>query len=616
MDSSRSLPEPEQARPQLTWTQAEAAPARALEFAQPSREGPAEEREIQKSQQPVGKDIGLIQMHLTPRHLQHELALIRNVSEKSRFYDAKIPYIMAFSNAHEQLEPLNLPVHISRSSSEEDVQFLNQIYGSMYCLGPGMFDIETCQRQDGKLSITSADRWTDGLAVMHRFQFQNDADGNLTSVIYRNRHIANSLEERLRKPSSSHFAQPNQWLSRHMYQHKWNPEPTIVNANHHLLLSAFPYGRKLSDPRTRDIVERSETQLLAMSDMPLVQEVDPVTLVPKKVVSLYQVNPQFGGLLTSTPLRDEVRGEIIQCVMDLGLNTATYKIFAISDEDFLDPPGHLLAEIRAPPTAHFELAYTPHYIILVRFPYRVAGGNWQLALSKKNLWSMKFDSEDHVYFHVIDRNKRREIAMYAGASCYALSIINAFETTNTIYVDMNAYNSDLINSCLGLSNLRKLGMPPLPDSSMRRFSLSVMLHDIQSKSKKTLEAPFSLVSDFPVEFGAISPRDMGSGYRYCYGLSISPELRSNMNQIWNSIICIDTDSKTRIEWKSDGCFPGPPVFVDIGYERDVVMSVVLDSNHDSSFVLMLDSNDLRELARVKLPFAVPLYRSIYFLKRP
>jgi carotenoid cleavage dioxygenase-like enzyme len=119
-------------------------------------------------------------------------------------------------------------------------------------------------------------------------------------------------------------------------------------------------------------------------------------------------------------------------------------------------------------------------------------------------------------------------------------------------------------------------------------------------------------TDFPVEFGCVNPKYRKHECQYAYGLSISIDARYRTNQIWNTIVKADLNSKQRTEWCEEYCFPSHPVFVSSPHHEGndaehegIVLSVVLDSKFDRSFLLFLDANTMREIARVDMPHAVP-----------
>jgi carotenoid cleavage dioxygenase-like enzyme len=62
-------------------------------------------------------------------------------------------------------------------------------------------------------------------------------------------------------------------------------------------------------------------------------------------------------------------------------------------------------------------------------------------------------------------------------------------------------------------------------------------------------------------------------------------------------------------WHEPGCYPGEPVFIDRpgGSAEDdgAILSVVLDSSTERSFLLILDSETFEEVARAEAPHHIP-----------
>jgi len=73
---------------------------------------------------------------------------------------------------------------------------------------------------------------------------------------------------------------------------------------------------------------------------------------------------------------------------------------------------------------------------------------------------------------------------------------------------------------------------------------------------------------------------------------------------------IDTETGESTAWSQPGCYPGEPVFVaEPGAEAEddgVLLSVVLDAQAESSFLLVLDAATLEPLARAVVPHVIPL----------
>jgi carotenoid cleavage dioxygenase-like enzyme len=91
-------------------------------------------------------------------------------------------------------------------------------------------------------------------------------------------------------------------------------------------------------------------------------------------------------------------------------------------------------------------------------------------------------------------------------------------------------------------------------------------------------------------------------YRYAWGIGFGGG--------WiDRIVKADVLERRSITWSDDHCFPGEPVFVAApdakGEDEGVLLSVVFDGRRGNSFLLVLDSRSLDELARAEVPHHIP-----------
>jgi beta,beta-carotene 9',10'-dioxygenase len=81
------------------------------------------------------------------------------------------------------------------------------------------------------------------------------------------------------------------------------------------------------------------------------------------------------------------------------------------------------------------------------------------------------------------------------------------------------------------------------------------------------------------------------------------------NDFLNQLVKVDVQGRAACVWREDGCYPGEPVFVAApsanSEDNGVVLSLVLDSNKDNSFLLVLDGSSFEEVARATIPHRVP-----------
>ena len=150
---------------------------------------------------------------------------------------------------------------------------------------------------------------------------------------------------------------------------------------------------------------------------------------------------------------------------------------------------------------------------------------------------------------------------------------------------------------------------------LARFTVPASLLTKERSCDETLKVTDDDLSLLAHEFPCVNPYFHGSEHRFVYGCSF-PYLPKS------ALYKYDIETKTHLVW--DGgpdLIPSEPVFVpdpkfspliqavversDQSWEdRGVVLAVVNISSNDSSFLLVLDATDFRELARVQTPIVI------------
>ncbi|KAI9009750.1 retinal pigment epithelial membrane protein-domain-containing protein [Gaertneriomyces semiglobifer] len=516
-------------------------------------------------------------------------------------YDPRVPYIAGFSNGIEITDPIILN---NVELSEEIPQWLR---GALYLNGPGLFDIEYISKKQ-KLSTFSFEHWFDGLALIHRFEI----DVALRQVQYRSRFTARCLESLVRQHAQrTHVDTGTElgWLG----LQKMESDPSAVSVNF-AVYPNFPLG-----------VSAQKDHLILTADTSVIQEIDPVTLIPKRAARYSDVNPAFKGIgAGGTPQLDVSNdGSIVNFVVEEGWGSEDkWRFFALDHGDPFDPPGHVITTLNAPRSYVHTFALTKHFIVLIIFPYKTtwgAGLRKFTPLAKRrdaiHREDVYFDPNGSTTFYVIDRPRRKVVTVYRTGPMFALNIVNAYESLSdqTVYIDLNCYDSDEIIKCWQLENLRTLEMPPWPAASVRRYSLGMIpeASAVYKVDKRKLSQPnFTHRTDYTLEFASVNPRYRTLPYTFAWGLSITPAKRRLTNVIWDCLVKANVSDKTRREWHEDGCYPGPPTMVpkpgsSAAEDEGVVMCLVLDTKDNTSFLLILDSSTMSEVGRARLPMAVP-----------
>jgi carotenoid cleavage dioxygenase-like enzyme len=238
---------------------------------------------------------------------------------------------------------------------------------------------------------------------------------------------------------------------------------------------------------------------------------------------------------------------------------------------------------------------TERFVVFAEFPWVVNPLN--LALSgRPYAENFKWEPERGTRFFLVDRKTGEASEPIVTDAFFGFHHLNAYEEADgTIVADIQVYEDASIVEQFYLDHIRRDGVD-LPIAELRRFRIDPKGRTISHE--KLVEATFELGR---INYGRCNERE----YRYAWGVGASPGS-------WiDSLVKADVVERSHLEWRESGMYPGEPVFVaEPGAEAEdagVVLSVVLDSERETSFLLVLDAADLSEIARAKVPHHIPFH---------
>ncbi|KAJ3339889.1 hypothetical protein HDU93_007663 [Gonapodya sp. JEL0774] len=331
------------------------------------------------------------------------------------------------------------------------------------------------------------------------------------------------------------------------------------------------------------------------------QYVNPNTLEPVAWETYSSINPAFAGTMSSAkPAVDPKTGETFTVVYTPGVWSTTYNIVSFSSHVEQDPGGDLVCRVTGPGSIVHSLALTPNFVVLALFPF-----NRVMAIQDSVLNMFKFDKLRVTVFHVIHRKSKQHVGTFRAPSVYSLSIVNAFEDKDTIHVDMTTYENDAIHNSLRSSPYA----PPPPSGTLSRFSLNDAARG-QGPPPSEVSSPFagSTKLVYNLELPTINPRYRTRKNRFVYGCSVMGK-----NRWWTRIVKIDLDhpESPAAVWSQSQHFPSTLLFVpdpsgDSREDQGHIITYIYSSLQSKSYLLVLNSEKLQEVARVELPQVVPL----------
>ncbi|GAB5592338.1 hypothetical protein Unana1_07238 [Umbelopsis nana] len=555
-----------------------------------------------------------------------------------------------FVNAKDQPEAVELSV---------SGELPGWLQGEHFTIGPGTYDIKFSRKieVDGHLeSATSTftfGHWFDSLPLVNRF----DLNGSANTITYRSRLTSKRLIEKIRDHHG--FAPPHP-----AGLFKTDTNQTILVK---FLKSATKASKPDCEPCAASIstyIPGVEGKLFAQNHANHLQELDPFDLKPTRILCWNEINPAFKGYSASPNAQyDAVTGEWINYTMEVGFQSTRYHFFSLSDRD---PKGTLIASVSANTSYVHSFAVTPHYIVLAVFPFTAQMAGVKYAWNESILDSFTFKDSEPTMFYVISREGQQHIATYRADACFAFHHVNAFEDENGgIQLDIVCYSDDTIAHQLTTHNLRnpkQMDPAHLAQHEIRRFKLANIKEesisffannsvssvgssigerassvwsfvkstvgrsrelDIESDSVNATwaaaipKAAEEIVLAQPLELPQVNGSVKQHAYNFVWGLSVAPTGDSNTEgKMWNCIVKANLNTKEiAATWSQPYCYPSEAYFIprpargtdDLVDEDDgVLVSVVLDAQRATSFLLVLDSNTLQPICRADLPQLVPL----------
>lgn len=431
--------------------------------------------------------------------------------------------------------------------------------GDLVRNGPAQFDA-------GRKSFR---HWFDGQAMLHQFAFTGAGSGQ---VVYRNRFLdtpsLRSAREQGRIAFNEFATDPCRSIFARFFTYFSRPK---VSANASVNVAAMDSGARF-----------------ALTEVPIAVHFDPETLATLGI-DRYQ-DTLRGDTTTAHPHADPTTGDLVNYLLRFGPHS-DYVLYR-------QRPDSMTREVIAhvpdmtPGYVH-SFAVTEKYLVLVVFPHVVNPLSF-IFRDRPFIENYRWRPEIGTRFVVVRLSDGEVRGTFRGEPFFAFHHINAFDDGDDVVIDAASYADSSIIDALYLDKLR--AGQPIPKSVPTRYRIDLTAGTVTSRqlSDVTLELP-------RINYG----KHNGRPYRYVYGAGQRPDSTDFLDMLAK----LDVETGETTTWHEPGCYPGEPVFVaapDAVAEDDgVLLSVVLDSASGTSFLLVLDAGSLTELARARVPHAVP-----------
>jgi len=406
--------------------------------------------------------------------------------------------------------------------------------------------------------------WFDGLAALNRFGF---ADG---VVSYRSRFLDTKAYRAAKAggPMSAGFGTDPCRSIFQRVQSVFSPDFTD-NANVNLV--------------------RIGERHIAMTETPLPIEFDEETLAT--VGPLRFADKAGGQVTTAHPHHDPERNELVNYSVNFS-RKSEYRLWGLPADS---SSRRLIASlpVREPAYMH-AFGMSERYLILAEYPLVV--NPLKLAFSGKAfIKNYRWEPERGTRFQVIDRETGSLRGTYETDAFFAFHHVNAFERGDELVIDLVAFEDATIIDSLYLDATGPVAA--LPASELRRYTIGLDSGSVRHEplSEGTVELP-------RIDYRRHNTRD----YRFAYFAGNA----NGSGEGWlDRLVKVDVAHGEVAHWAEDGCFPGEAIFVRAPGEQaedgGVILSVVLDTRTQRSFLLVLDAGSFGELARAEAPHHIP-----------
>jgi carotenoid cleavage dioxygenase-like enzyme len=406
--------------------------------------------------------------------------------------------------------------------------------------------------------------WFDGLAMLHAFHVQDGA------VSYRNRFLDTRSRRDAREAGEIAHA-----------EFATDPCRSIFGR----VMSIF--NPTLTDNASVNI-DRLAGQAVALTETPMPVAFDPETLETAGVVDF--ADDLDAPITTAHPHTEVGTGRTLTYLTDLG-RQCRYHLCAIEPGTrHRDVLGTL--EVGRPSYMH-SFGMTEHYAILSEWPLVVNPLDVLLS-GEPFIENFEWTPERGVRFRILRLSDGEEVATVMADAAFAFHHVNAYEAGNELVCDVAAYPDAQIIDDLYLDRLRAPDQHPT-HAHLRRYRLPLS----GGAARTELVAP-----DTSIELPRIRDDREGKRYSTLYGIGTR-----RADSFSDQLVKLDVDAGAADTWHADGLYPGEPVFVPrpdtTGEDDGVILSVVLDARDDTSLLLVLDAESFTEIARARVPHAIP-----------
>ncbi|KAH8588576.1 retinal pigment epithelial membrane family protein [Bisporella sp. PMI_857] len=530
------------------------------------------------------------------------------------------PNDAGFNASVETRKPVELVVHGRIPAS---------VAGTLYRTGPGHYKVEDTPIDEYKLS-----HWFDGFTQIHRFQLIANDDGSC-KVLYNSRRQVDQLLEKVRKtgrldgisfgqkrdPCASYFQK-----LKSVFEPFRTDNPQIQNVG--VTITPNPSGVRPSQrlDSSKKAVKLSNF-MVVKTDSSQMKSVDMETLEPIGVTNQRQLHPDLKGPLSCAHAQyDPENGDVFNYNLDFG-KVCTYRVFktspATGDTDILAT----IADAAFAPAYIHSFFLTHDFVILAVWSSHIASYGISILWERNMLDSISpFDPNSKVKWLVIDRRQGRGVvASFESPAAFSFHSVNAWQEPRSdssegvdIFCDViqyptlnilhRLYYDNLVSTGPGVSKYvgdleRESTEPSLTRYRLAKIPLGSKTLTKPLKATSIAELIFQVRSPLIGDLPTINPLHATRRSRYIYSL-----VDQGYSSFVDGIAKFDTLTKVVVYWMKPKHTPGEAIFVPDptreGEDAGFLLSVILNGETGTSYLLCLDAKDMKEAGRAEAGVAV------------
>ncbi len=413
--------------------------------------------------------------------------------------------------------------------------------------GPGLIRTKT----------SSIKSWFDGLGKLHAFSINNGR------VLYTCKFLRSAAYEKFKTTGEFDFVGFAQ-------EPKTDPFSLID----------FLFDVKNEEVTNANVtISKINNHRVAMTEIPLPVEISK-SLDTKGPFDYDDDLPKNYSFESAHILEDPQTKAMWNFLIKIGLFETAYQIYSISPHS---NSRQLVSSIPVSSISYMHsFSLAGKYFVLVDYPFRAKDPK---DIAHGFIKAFSWYQNEPTKIYVINRESGQFWTFYT-KPFFSYHHINGFEKDNKIFVDLIAYpDADIIY------NVNKYPFIKNPNNKLYRLEIDCLKN--QTNVYQVTHEHF--------EFPRLNDSRIGKEYQYFYAVHIHPN--------GYGILKYNHFKAKNTTWFREGFYAGEPVYIphpQAKAEDDgVILTIVNNLKEKTSFLLILDAKELKELARIEAPHFIP-----------